>query len=87
MYSKAVIICEKKSSILLRQMCEITGRGRGVGPSVRKCESGCENPPKKCEIIFEQPLMRCKGDHQPRVDLEVLEERQGHCCCINVWDR
>ena len=33
------------------KVCDITG---GVGPSVRS--GGCENPPKKYEIIFEQPL-------------------------------
>ena len=41
-----------KMSILSHQMCEITG---GCWP---KCEKGgSENPPKKCEIIFERPLV------------------------------
>ena len=49
-------------------MCDITGRGRGSGKNVRKCEKGkggAENLPKKCDIIFEQPLFKFRSTTQP----------------------
>ena len=59
------MICEMKC-LCYRIKC-VRSQGGGVGPSVRKCEKGegggggCENPPKKCEIIFERSLRQLQA--------------------------